>query len=488
MLQDPEKYVKSLNDGRSVFYRGKKIDDVASHGVLRVPVNHARRFFELRKDDALRKSLIFGDPKMGEVSGFFKIPRDGADLWYRSSIIQETTRRSNGLFNIAQAIGTDAINALLVVSKKLDADKNEGYFEKVRKYYEYAASNDLSLATAQTDVKGDRMKRPHEQDDPDMYLRVVDETDEGIVVNGAKVHTTQSVAANEIIFLPYRAMMEQDKDYAVAFSIPVNTKGLKLLIRPMIEVEGLPSREDSPLSSTDAEAESMTVLDNVLVPWDRVFMFKEWKRAGELANLFALYHRFTAISYRMVEADLYMGSARLASKVNGLKNVPHVREDLLEMILFREIMYMAARVASDDFTLDEGTGIAIPDPLYTNVGKLYSNANFPQMVKNLIDITGGLVSTLPGTEDFENPELKKYIEKYLKGSNEYSGEERFRVLRLIRELSAGPLTGYMMGWMVHAEGSVAASKIAMYRDYDFERSEKLASDLAGLGGEQHNER
>ncbi|MEM0374602.1 MAG: 4-hydroxyphenylacetate 3-hydroxylase C-terminal domain-containing protein, partial [Sulfolobales archaeon] len=326
-------------------------------------------------------------------------------------------------------------------------------------------------------VKGDRTKRPHEQIDKDLYVRIVDVRDDGIIVRGAKVHTTQSIASNEIIFLPYRTMVEDDKDYAVAFAIPTNTKGLKLIVRPMIEIEGLPSREDAPLSSRHAEAETMTILDDVFIPWERVFMFKEWKYAGELANLFALYHRFTAISYRIIEADLYLGTARLVAKVNGLDNVSHVRDEILDIVLYREIMYMGARLAALEALIDQSTGIAIPNPIYTNIGKLYSNTNFVNVLRGLVDITGGIISTLPSTEDFKNPEERAFIEKYLKANPNYSGEERFKVLRLARELAGGPFTGYMLGWMIHAEGSMAASKIALYREYDFSRAEELAKNL-----------
>ncbi|MEM1627380.1 MAG: 4-hydroxyphenylacetate 3-hydroxylase N-terminal domain-containing protein [Sulfolobaceae archaeon] len=477
-LKNSKEYLNSLRDGREIYYRGKRVEDVTTHPVLSIPITHAKRFYELRDvNEELRKLLVINDPTLGEISGFYKICKSPEDLWYRSKIIQETTRLSGGLFNIVQAIGSDALHALFIVAKKMDAENNKGYTERVKRYYEYVAKNDLALAVAQTDVKGDRTKRPHEQIDKDLYVRIVDVRDDGIIVRGAKVHTTQSIASNEIIFLPYRTMVEDDKDYAVAFAIPTNTKGLKLIVRPMIEIEGLPSREDAPLSSRHAEAETMTILDDVFIPWERVFMFKEWKYAGELANLFALYHRFTAISYRIIEADLYLGTARLVAKVNGLDNVSHVRDEILDIVLYREIMYMGARLAALEALIDQSTGIAIPNPIYTNIGKLYSNTNFVNVLRGLVDITGGIISTLPSTEDFKNPEERAFIEKYLKANPNYSGEERFKVLRLARELAGGPFTGYMLGWMIHAEGSMAASKIALYREYDFSRAEELAKNL-----------
>jgi aromatic ring hydroxylase len=450
------------------------VEDVTSHEILRIPVKHASMLYEFKQK--FPELAVNHDPEMGPVSAFYKIPHGVDDLLKRHELIKESTRYCNGIFNIVQAIGSDALFALLITASR---SGDRVFHERVQKYYRYVVENDLATAVAQTDVKGDRSLRPHEQPDPDLYVRVVDSNDEGIIVCGAKAHTTQSVAANEIIFIPTRSMVEKDRDYAIAFAIPANTKGLKLVCRPVLEVEGL-GREDAPISSQNLEIETLTILDHVFVPWERVFLFKDWGLAGELANTFATYHRFTAISYRSVMAELFIGAARLAARYNGIENAPHVREDIIEMILYREIMDVAAKAAAHYPLIDEKTGIAIPNPLYTNIAKLYSNKMFPNIVGALVDIAGGLTSTLPTTDDLNSPEIRNYLVKYLQGSRKYTGEQRFKLLRLVRELAGGPMTGYMMGLFIHAEGSMAASKIALYRDYKFERAEELVSRLAGV--------
>jgi 4-hydroxybutyryl-CoA dehydratase/vinylacetyl-CoA-Delta-isomerase len=473
-MRTSSEYLDSLRDGRSVYYRGKRVDDVTRHEILRIPVKHASMLYEFKQK--FPELAVYHDPEMGPVSAFYKIPRGVNDLLKRHELIQESTRYCNGIFNIIQAIGSDALFALLITASR---SGDRVFHERVQKYYRYVVENDLATAVAQTDVKGDRSLRPHEQPDPDLYVRVVDSNDEGIIVCGAKAHTTQSVAANEIIFIPTRAMVEKDRDYAIAFAIPANTKGLKLVCRPVQEIEGL-GREDAPISSQNLEIETLTILDHVFVPWERVFLFKDWGLAGELANTFATYHRFTAISYRSVMAELFIGAARLAARYNGIENAPHVREDIIEMILYREIMDVAAKAAAHYPLIDEKTGIAIPNPLYTNIAKLYSNKMFANIVGALVDIAGGLTSTLPTTDDLNSPEIRNYLVKYLQGSRKYTGEQRFKLLRLVRELAGGPMTGYMMGLFIHAEGSMAASKIALYRDYKFERAEELVSRLAGV--------
>lgn len=437
-----------------VYFRGKRIINLLEDDVLSVAVKHAAKLFEYPDRGYFEEEL------KENISKFYKIPRSAQDLIERHKLIYDTTMFCYGWFNISQAIGSDALFALMIVSQKIDKKYGTDYYSRVKKYYEYVAKNDLTIAVAQTDVKGHRRKRPHEQEDPDMYVHVVEKRSDGIVVKGAKAHTTQSVASDEIIVLPTRAMTDKDRDYAVAFAIPTDTKGVKYLVRDT--GKGI-------LGSKAQEIETITVFDNVFVPWDRVFLFGEYEFAGELAVDFATYHRFTAISYRSASANLYLGAASLMAKANGIEAVPHVRNDLLNIIIYKEIMRMGALAAALMPIIDQG--IAVPNPIFTNVAKLYSNDHFTDVIKSLIDIAGGIIATLPSENDIENPIEKQLLVKYLRGA--VSGEERLRLLRLVRELASSGLTGYMLTLMIHAEGSEEASRIELSRQYPIKEAEDL---------------
>jgi len=462
MVRDSRGYIESLRDGRVVYYRGRRVMDIASHEVLGITVKHSAKLFDL-------EDRIYEDPNRGKVSKYFKVPRGAEDLLERHRMIYQHTIRFNGIFNIAQAIGSDALFALLIISRRLDSRYGTDYHSRVRNYYEWILKEDPAIAVAQTDVKGDRVRRPHEQRDPDLYLRIVEVRDDGVVVKGAKAHTTQSAVSNEIIVLPSRAMLEGDRDYAIAFAVPANTRGLKFIIRPMREVED----SEAMLSKLEAELESITVFDHVFVPWDRVFLFREFDEAGPLANLFATYHRFTAISYRAATANLYLGAALLTARANGIESVPHVRDWIVEMIMYKEIMRMGALSAALEPIISEG--VAIPNPVYTNVAKLYSNANFPRVIQGLIDVAGGIIATMPSIEDLMSEEVGPYLLKYLSAA--LDGGERFRILGLTRELAASHFSGYLMTLFTHAEGSVAASKLALLRDYNTEESLELVTRI-----------
>jgi 4-hydroxybutyryl-CoA dehydratase/vinylacetyl-CoA-Delta-isomerase len=465
-MRSKDEYLNALNDGREVYYRGQKVRDVSKHPILSIATNHFAELYSL-------KDRVYFDSDVGdEVSKYFKVPRNGNDLLERHKLIYNHTLLFNGIFNIAQAIGSDAIFALMISTRKIDKEFGTSYYEKLKRFFNYVKKNDLTIATAQTDVKGDRSKRPSEQKDKDMYVRIVEKRSDGIIVKGAKAHTTQAAVADEIIVIPTRAMTENDKDYSVAFSVPANTKGLKMIVRPIDEVEG---NSSSIVSKKDFELETLTIFDNVFVPWERVFLAGEYKYAGLIANLFATYHRFTAISYRASMANLFLGTASLIAKANGIQDARHIKEDLLNIIYYKELLIMSAIASSTVPLIDEE--IAIPNPLYTNIGKLYTNNHFHDVVKSLIDVAGGIIATMPSEEDMNNTEEREYIEKYLKGA--VDGKERIKILKLAKELAASNLAGYLLTTMIHAEGSVEASKIALLRDYDLESAEKFVRRIIG---------
>lgn len=190
----------------------------------------------------------------------------------------------------------------------MDARLGTNYSQRVRAFHEHCASQDLALAVAQTDVKGDRSLGPSElaaRGNPDAYVQIVARRDDGIVVRGMKTHTSCTTNVNEVIVLPTRAMAEADADYAVSFAIPVNTPGVTLIASP----HGGSERDDfdHPISSKHKMMETLTIFDDVFVPWDRVFMNGEWQWAGPLALAFVEFHRFTAISYKLPLVDALVG-------------------------------------------------------------------------------------------------------------------------------------------------------------------------------------
>jgi aromatic ring hydroxylase len=477
-LRTAQQYLKSLRDGRTVYYRGERVADVTAHPEIGLGVKHAALEYASAQDPEHAELTTYTDPTGARSSRYFKVPEGPADLLRRHELIDHGTRVGHGVFLIIKEIGSDFLFAHRAVSHQMQEALKAPYFERLRAYHRHVEEHDLALAVAQTDVKGDRSLGPGEQEHPDYYVRVVDRQRDGIVVRGAKAHTTDSVAANELICIPTRAMAEADRDYAVAFAVPMNTKGVKLLASPFSSTS--PSRFHHPVSGEHRMIETLTVLDDVFVPWERVFLCGETPYAGALALGFVQFHRFTAVSYKIPHIDLMIGAAMLAAEANGVEKAGHVREKLARLIAWRETV-RGLTVAAAHECRRMAPGVAVPNPVTTNVAKQYFAENYHAMAQKVQDIAGGLLVTGPAEEDLTAPETKAWVERYLGGRKGFGATNRLKVMNLIRDLLASDFGGYNEVLSIHAEGSLEAQKLTILREFDSAAARAFAAQCAYLG-------
>lgn len=468
-LRTSEEYRLSLRDGRRVFYRGTQVIDVTKHPVFRHAVEHASIDYRMAHDQSYQALAVADDG----YSRYFQIPRSAEDLLARSALIEAATRAGKTLVVLIKEIGTDALFSLMTTAR----DLGEPCSARIRNYYEYCRAHDLALCVAQTDFKGDRSLSPSQQPNPDSYLRIVKERPDGIVVRGAKVHTSVSVNANEMIVLPTRAMSEEDQAYALAFAIPVDTPGLTLIASPYLSTKGK-SEVEHPLSARRKMVETVTLFDDVFVPSERVFLAGDWQHAGALARSFVEFHRFTAISYKLPLVDALVGSALLAARVNGIERASHVRDKLSWLISYAETLRALTHQAAQRCTFEDG--IATPHTLLINIAKLQFAQGLHTAFQHVQDIAGGLLVTYPASEDLEHPDYGPALRRYLEGASGATGEQRLRVMNLISDLTTGEYGGYQAVLAVHAEGSIEAEKLTILMQYERERAIGYARWLAGL--------
>ena len=468
-LRTADEYRESLRDGRRVFYRGEAVGDVTTHEVFRHAVEHASLDYRMAHDERYRDVAVTTDG----YSRYFVVPRTTEDLLARSALIEAATRAGKTLVVLIKEIGTDALFSLLALRGRL----GEPYASRIEAFYEHCRDGDLAICVAQTDVKGDRARGPSQQENPDAYLRIVEERDDGIVVRGAKVHTSVSVNSNELIVLPTRAMSADDRDYAVAFAVPLDTPGLTLVASPYLATKGKTAFEH-PLSAERKMVETVTLFDDVFVPAERVFMAGQHEHAGELARGFVEFHRFTAISYKLPLVDALVGSALLASRVNGLERAGHVRDKLSWLVSYAETLRaLTHHAAARSKVVD---GVAIPDTLLVNIAKLQFAQGLHTAFQHVQDIAGGLLVTYPAAEDLDHPEYGAALGRYLEAAGGVSGVERLRAINLISDLTAGEYGGYQAVLAVHAEGSIEAEKLTILAQYEREHAIAYARWLAGM--------
>jgi 4-hydroxybutyryl-CoA dehydratase / vinylacetyl-CoA-Delta-isomerase len=465
-IRSVEQYKSALNDGRVIYYRGQRVADVTAHPELAVAVDHAA--LDYSEEAYAEKGAVVGEGEGAPYSAYYKIPRSAEDLLARSALIESSTARGATLVTLVREIGTDALFAMLRV---LDG---EG-LDRVEAFYRHCRDADLALAVAQTDVKGHRALAPSAQVDPDMYVRVVEQRSDGIVVRGAKVHTSVSANVDEIIVLPTRAMGPDDADYALAFAVPVATPGVKLYVSSY--AAGERGEFEFPISSRHKMLESLTVFDDVFVPNERVFCCRKAELAGPLALTFVEYHRFTAVSYKLPLLDALVGAAAVITEMNGIQRAGHVRDKLARLVAYAESVRAMTELAARRAHLSP-EGIAYPDPMTTNIAKYTFATGYHEALEIVQDLAGGLLVTGPGDEDWASDEIRPVLEKYLVAAS--PARERMAMLHLISDLTARDFGGYHSVLAVHAEGSIEAEKLQLLRAYDASSSTAYARRLAGI--------
>ncbi len=475
-VKSPAEYVESLRDGRRVMFRGAWVPDVTEHPVLRKAIDHAAIDYRLAEEEPTRE--LFTAEVAGErVSRFYKVPTSAEDLLLRMRAIETATAEGRTVVTLIHEIGTDALFALLRVAAACDKARGTAYLPRVEALLRRARAEDWALSVAQTDSKGDRAKGPSGQADPDQYLRIVERRADGIVVRGAKLHTSVSVNSNAMIVLPTRAMRTGEEDYAVSFWLPVATPGLKLIASPFLS--GRRSPIEHPLSAEHKMVESFTWFDDVFVPWEQVFLAGEVDYAGPLALSFVDFHRFTAVSYKLPLVDLLVGSAGLMAQLNGIAGAGHVRDKLGSLAMYAATVRRLLE-ASALLGRMEDPGVFVPDTLTVNTAKYHFAHGFHEALRDVQDIAGGLLVTAPAWDDFASEDVGPALHKYLRGATG-DAEERLRALYLVTDLAVGDLSGYHEVLAVHAEGSLEAEKLAATRHFDLAGTVRLARRLAGIG-------
>ena len=481
-IRTAEQFIESLRDGRCVYYDGQKVDDVTTHHALRVCAELCAMDYVVADHPNFRKDFVTkidGE----EVHFLFAPVKSSEDLLRRRRITLAVSRTCFGMPGGSQFTGTDILNSLTVVSHRMDNQLGTGYSKRVEAYRKYLMRTDLAVCAGMTDVKGDRSLRPSKQKQhKDFYVRIVDEKKDGIIVRGGMYHISLSPCVNEVFVCPCRAMLEDDKDYAVSFSIPVNTPGVKMIVAPRESAEAEDNWDDYPISAGHFTAEPLMVFDDVFVPMERVFLKGEWQFAGQVAYMFANFHRLFADAYKYAELEIMVGAALLMAEYNGLTKVEHIRDKLSWLIMYAEGVDALGLAACHYPVVDPDIGYIYPSPIYSNTSKFFFADNYHQAVKYLQDITGGIVADPPSMSDFFNSELHADMEKYFAGKYGVPTEHRLRAIRLAKDCCSP----FWQGATIHGEGSLAAQMLSVFQSADRELYKTAAKRVAGISdGSEH---
>jgi len=478
-MKTPPEYIDSLRKLNLVVYLlGERVSNVVDDPIIRPSLNAVALTYALAQDPQYEDIMTATSHITGnKINRFTHIHQSTEDLVKKSKMGRLVGAHTGCCFQ--RCVGMDALNALSMTTYDIDAKFGTEYNSRFLKYLQYVQDEDLVCDGAMTDPKGDRSLPPHQQADPDLFLRVVEERADGIVVRGAKAHQTGAVNSHEVIVMPTITMREEDKDYAVSFAVPSDTEGITYIMgRQSCDTRKLEKGKMDRGNVVFGGHEALIVFDDVFVPWDRVFMFKEFEFSGQLVEQFASYHR-QSYSCKVGVGDVLIGAAQTIAEYNGVEKASHVKDKIVEMNHLNETLYCGC-IACASEGHREPSGTYYVDPLLANVHK-QNITRFPYEIARLAqDIAGGLMVTLPSEEDLKSPEVGKYVEKYLQGTSDVPTENRMRVLRLIENLTLGTAAvGYLTESM-HGAGSPQAQRIMISRLANVKEKQKIAKKLCGI--------
>ena len=479
-LMTGEQYIESIRKlNMQVYMFGKKIDNPVDDPILRPSLNSVRMTYDLAQKPEYQELMTAVSPYTGgRVNRFTHIHQSTEDLVKKVKMQRLLGQQTAACFQ--RCVGMDAFNAVFSTTYEIDRKYGTHYHENFIKFATYVQENDLTVDGAMTDPKGDRSKAPHEQADPDLFLRIVERRPDGIVVRGAKMHQTGALNSHEIIIMPTQSMKAEDKDYAVSFAVPMNTDGIYMIIgRQSCDTRKLEGSEMDVGNSEFGGVEALVVFDDVFVPNERIFMCGEYDFAGMLVERFAGYHRQSYGGCKVGVGDVLIGAAALAADYNGCSKASHIKDKLIEMTHLNETLYCCGIACSAEGHPTE-SGNYIIDLLLANVCK-QNVTRFPyEIVRLAEDIAGGLVVTAPSEADLRDPKLGPVIDKYLRGVASVSTENRLRILRLIENLALGTAAVGYRTESLHGAGSPQAQRIMIARQGNLEHKKELAKAIAHI--------
>ncbi len=477
-MRTAEEYRASLRRMRpNVFKFGKLIDDVTAHPATRRSVEGHAQIYDAAQKEEYRGILTTTSPLTGgRVSRYLSVIASAEDMMVNVKM-KRLMFNLTGTCTGGRCVGFNAVNSMWAATYDMDKESGTDYHSRLRTWLTGAQREDIALAGALTDPKGDRSKRPLGQKDPDMALRMVAHEDGGIVVRGAKVMIAGAAAANEVFVLPGTGYKEEEGDYAISFVIPRDAEGLTVVeARHPSDGRDAETGFDNPVEFGGI-TQGYLLFQDVRVPRERVFMAGEWKHSLRAVLNFIAPYRSAIGGCVAGQGDVIVGAAALMARANGLSEKVF-RDKLVQMTVNNETTF-GMGIAASVMGGVHPSGVWIPDAKLANVNKIHV-ATLPYETKRLAqDIAGGIAETgcLPSSEDIHSPVYGELLRKYLKAGTD--GETRARIARLIEWLTIGEgVPGCM-----HGGGSPDGAKLMVSAMAEIEANIKLARRVANITGE-----
>jgi len=480
-MKSAQEYKDSIRKMKPVVYAfGEKVEQVADHPAFVPTLNSIALTYEMAKEAENENLMTVKSPFTGKmINRFMHICQSQEDLMKRCELSKFLTP-FHGACVGARCVGTAALNTLYATTYDIDRKKGTDYHKRFLQFLEYAQNEDLTCSGMITDAKGDRSLSPGQQNDADVYLRVTEVREDGIIVRGAKAHQSGAALAHFNIVAPTTSMKENEKQFAVAFAVPPNAKGIVHIAEaPAPNARRLLDNDEMDFGNFKygVHGSTLVVFDDVFVPKEKVFMCGEYEFTGDMAARFGTFQRLATSGCKSGHCDLTCGAAAVAAEYNGCDKMSHIRDKIIEMS-FQSALAFGTAIAAGYKAKATPSGVHIPDDLLINAAKLQAVEAVWLASKLATEIVGGVVCTAPSQKDFNNSEIAEYVEKYFKGKADVSTENRVRIARLVEYLvGQGSIVPTESS---HGGGPAAVQRLMIRQSNNLNYLKSRAIKMAGI--------
>jgi 4-hydroxyphenylacetate 3-monooxygenase len=469
MLKTGADHIKSLRDGREVYFNGERVQDVTTHPAFRNSVATIASIYDYQAAPENVERVTFESPgNRRRVNKAWQLTPTYDALVARRAAMTDTARVHFGFMGRSPEVIASGL-AGMVMGLDVIAAIDPPRAANINAYYEHARDNDLYITYAVVNPQGDRSKSASEQGDEYHSTGVVDEDSEGITVRGGKMLGTGSIMSNEVFVGNVQPLQPGEEKHAIAFTIPMATKGLKIFSRKSYEHEAI-SEFDNPLSSRLDDNDAVFYFDDVKVPWDRVFAYKDVKLSRDIfhGTHGHLFHNYQAQIRLTVKLQFLLAIARRITEINGTGNFPQVRE------MLGKLASQASMVEGLLYGMEAG-GAQMGDYYVPSRQILYSalcntQTLYHGFVNDIRELAGGGLIMLPSSvDDFANPDIAPFITKTQR-SPIVDAEGRVRFFKLAWDALGSEFAARHAQYEMFYVGPTFVARNYMFNHYPWRRS------------------
>jgi 4-hydroxyphenylacetate 3-monooxygenase len=463
MIRTGSQYLDSIRDGREVYINGQRVKDVTRDPMFKPLVDIRARIYDMQHETDTRDVLSYQDG--GDWNAVANmLPRAHAD-WSAKRRATDTVLDAIG--GVVTRVGDETVGEMWSLYDGQDVlnEVDPRFSANIRTHIEAVLRKDPFHVSANTDPKGDRSKPPQEQD-PDMLLHVVKETDAGIVVRGAK-YETAAPYANQAFVKPTNANWGSAalSDYAVGFICDLGSANLKFICRTGFA--GRAPAEDYPLSNRFDEVDALVIFDDVLIPWENVLFYRHTKAAAFIRSTLHRYSAFAFVQRIQKFADMMIGTALFNARQTGLDKQQAVQEKLAQLAVYREGInaHLTAAIALAERS---PAGLLMPNQSLLYTGRVLACSQLHEMMHIARELCGGQICVTPDKASFDSPDTKPWLDKFYSVNENWVADDRRKLLAFARDLLNSDYAGHRLTFQLFAQSPPFAHLAAVYRNFDWD--------------------